>query len=633
MAHKPKVLDDNLIDQIASGEAERWLILEEHPDFPGRWLVQSLRKGFIFDFEDVVGAYRSVAPATLEAFLERAYDLDYEVAFGEEPTKILKTYEALNDQPSVSIKSHLPGTTNGLLPFQVQGFNFLKDLEGGVALWSTGTGKGVIAAALIKYHIELADFDTALVVVKGHNKINIQRSLFRLAEIDAVLFDGPKKRRQEIAVGLRKAPPGTVVVTNYEKLRIDQQELRPLFEDSRILLIWDEMPTKLKSRQTQLYKSIRSLLYRKADLSERRPKELRQWMLSATPIENDPEDWYNCVRLVAPGIYGSIKDFRDEYVASYSFFGHQPEKWQKLDKLGLKAAHITHEVDKASPDIARQFPEVIEEPFYIDWDSNLRVVYDLLTAKAKEDFDLFDNENVLALISVMQMLCDAPSMVSNSAARREAYETALDDFMQGWTKTPPVKKGSEVARKLQQHLVRPLVDDSHTKLETLRSLITEDHANEKILVFSAFGNALLPILEHHLNSWNVGYVRYDGTAKEKQIAQDYFQNESFCQVFLSSDKGSDSLSLEQASVVIHYDLPWKWSTLVQRQNRVHRVISEHEKVRYYSLLMANSVEERKLEIIQKKKGYHEEIFKGISDQAESARMTASDLRYILTGED
>ena len=40
------------------------------------------------------------------------------------------------------ITSALEGTVNGLLPFQVRGFNFLRDLpRGGIAQWSTGTGK------------------------------------------------------------------------------------------------------------------------------------------------------------------------------------------------------------------------------------------------------------------------------------------------------------------------------------------------------------------------------------------------------------------------------------------------------------------------------------------------------------
>lgn len=40
-----------------------------------------------------------------------------------------------------------------------------------------------------------------------------------------------------------------------------------------------------------------------------------------------------------------------------------------------------------------------------------------------------------------------------------------------------------------------------------------------------------------------------------QKAQDLFQNNPWVKIFLSSDKGSDSINLEQATSVINYDLP------------------------------------------------------------------------------
>lgn len=616
-----KLLDDGLMESIAKGESPgNYLILEEHPDFKGQWLVQCLDAGFMLDFHDLIGSYRAVSPAKLELFLKRAHELGYEVAFGVDPTGILSIYERLNDKPTVELASPLPGTKGGFLPYQLQGFNFLKDLHGGVAMWSTGTGKTVLAGALLGHHLQLQNFDFAWVVVKAHNKTNTQRTLKRLADIDSVVLDGPQKRRHETLSGLLEAPPGTVIITNYEKFRVDLVHMLPLFE-KRVLIIWDEMPTKLKSRETKLYRAIRKLLYKKANMSELRPKSLRQYMLSATPIENNPEDWYNCVRLLDPSLYGTVKNFRDEFVASYDIFNYKPQRWHHLDRMGLKAAHIVHQVDKESPDIAAQFPSVIEEPYYIDWSKEDRAIYELLAAEVKRN--LVDREHfedgLFGLIAVMQMMCCAPSMVSNSAGLREAYEM-------GWGR----KGGSEVAYKLQKLLTRKLRDDNHTKLQTLRQLICEEHPNEKVVVFTAFNNALHPILETHFQNWAVPYVRYAGTAASKQTAQDYFQNEDFVRVFLSSDAGSDSISLEEASVIIHYDLPWKYSTYTQRQNRIHRVVSAHSKVRFYTLMMADSVEERKMEVIMKKKGYQDGIFKGvISEQSESARMSREDLMYIL----
>jgi SNF2 family DNA or RNA helicase len=60
------------------------------------------------------------------------------------------------------------------------------------------------------------------------------------------------------------------------------------------------------------------------------------------------------------------------------------------------------------------------------------------------------------------------------------------------------------------------------------------------------------------------------------------------------------------------------------------VVSTHNKVRYYTLMMADSIEERRWKLLMKKKSYHDKVFKGeVADQSDSARMTREDLLYIL----
>jgi SNF2 family DNA or RNA helicase len=664
-----RVVDDELIERLRSDETERknWLFLEESSQFKGKWVVDAFTQAFFFDMRDLIGAHKTISPAKLEEFLDLADNLGYDVAFLEDPLNILGPYEALNEPPEITINSQMPNTVNGMLPFQVRGFNHLKKVEGGVALWSTGTGKTVLASALIKYAIAASINPPTLVlhVAKAHNKVNVQRALKRLVDLDAVVVSGDKKRRRntyrealvdasvfsnEGLVGenlsgvhgrgevenFRHCP---ILVLNYEKFRTDTEEIRALCQDQNVVIIWDEMPARLKTRTSQVYKSVVECLYTTpppaVDYLKRRPQKLRQWMLSATPIENNPEDFFNCVRILDPRVYGTVAQFRDEYVASYSFFNeHKPDKWHKLDKMGLQAEHILHQADKQNdPEIAAQFPETIPETIYIDWDEKDRKIYDILT-KQIEKLGIED-ANVLSLIGVMQMLCDAPSLVVNSSARREVFEAQHDAWKDAGADpaTEPSPIGSEIADVLVKALGKHnLTDERHTKLATLRELLCKTHPDEKVLVFTALNESIMPMMEAKLNEWGVTYVRYAGTDKQKQAAEDAFMTDPDIQVFLSSDMGSDSLNLQAGSVVIHYDLPWKWSTYSQRENRVHRVDSEFESVRYYTLLMENSVEDRKIDIIQRKLGYHDQIFNGeIAEKAITASMSKEDLYYVLTG--
>lgn len=645
------LVDEELIEKCerSAGERERHLFLEPSSEFIGFWQVNSLNPNYFFDLRDIIGPYKVVAPADLQALLDACKTSGYEVAFFEDPIGILNAYEALNEPPPFALNSNFEDTIGGFLPFQLQGFNLLKDLCGGIARWSTGTGKSVLASALIKYRLHQRDTDFITFVAKAHNKTNVQRALQRFADIESVVVEGTKKRREScyaeiVAGGL---PP--VVILNYEKFRDDHELLLPLFDQTRVSVIWDEMPTKLRSRDSALYKGVCTSLY--VTKKERkgttrlasaltRPQTLQQVMLSATPIENEPSDFFNCTRIIDPKIFGTVEEFENEYVAYYNFFDkHKPEKWHRLDKMGMKATYVMHQADKSDPDIAKYFPEQLPIPTYIDWDPRQRKIYDLLTKQAIEHG--LDEINPLAAITVLQMICDAPTLLLDSAAIYAAWEDTVGDWMEdGMEGDAPEKKGSLAALELINHLSEAPTNEGHTKLLKLQEILTEKHPTEKICIFSSLktgvvtpGQNGLGVLDQALTDWGISHVVYHGTPKQKQKAEDTFMQDPDMRVFLSSDMGSDSLDLYAGSVTVDYNLPLKWSTKIQRWNRVHRAGSKHQITTHYSLMMADSIDERKEEIIEKKKGYHEGVFGGgAAAPSISARMSRADLIYVLTGE-
>src|ERR1700744_1784343 len=94
--------------------------------------------------------------------------------------------------PEVSLNSNLEGTINGFLPFQVEAYHKLKDLDAGLMLMDTGTGKTICATGILKYHIEyLKDIDYCIVAVKNHNKINFQRMIKEFGGLNSTIIDGP----------------------------------------------------------------------------------------------------------------------------------------------------------------------------------------------------------------------------------------------------------------------------------------------------------------------------------------------------------------------------------------------------------------------------------------------------------
>jgi hypothetical protein len=79
LSNKHRILDDELVEHIAGlsvKEQGGWLFLAPHPEYEGRWYVDALNQGFYLDFEEVIGKYRTVSPATLGTFLSHAEELD-----------------------------------------------------------------------------------------------------------------------------------------------------------------------------------------------------------------------------------------------------------------------------------------------------------------------------------------------------------------------------------------------------------------------------------------------------------------------------------------------------------------------------------------------------------------------------
>jgi SNF2 family DNA or RNA helicase len=90
------------------------------------------------------------------------------------------------------------------------------------------------------------------------------------------------------------------------------------------------------------------------------------------------------------------------------------------------------------------------------------------------------------------------------------------------------------------------------------------------------------------------------TSKERDAAVVKFQTDPKSRVFVSTDAGGYGLDLPQANLLINYDLPWQAGLLKQRNARVRRASSEWEHVVVQDFLVAETIEERLLEMLRHK---------------------------------
>ncbi len=143
--------------------------------------------------------------------------------------------------------------------------------------------------------------------------------------------------------------------------------------------------------------------------------------------------------------------------------------------------------------------------------------------------------------------------------------------------------------------------EQDSKLCALLDLVTKKHPAQKVLLFTQFADTA-KYLEAELLKRQVSQVAgvtgevYDPTAyawrfspvsngKAEQIAP-----ENQLRVLLATDVLSEGQNLQDAAIVVNYDLPWAIIRLVQRAGRVDRIGQQSQNILCYSFLPAEGVE-------------------------------------------
>lgn len=149
------------------------------------------------------------------------------------------------------------------------------------------------------------------------------------------------------------------------------------------------------------------------------------------------------------------------------------------------------------------------------------------------------------------------------------------------------------------------VDDtiaSSTKIQHIIKILRKESPSQKVIVFSQF-TSMLDLIEPHLARHALKYVRYDGSmrndAREASLAS--LRDDKRTRVLLCSLKcGALGLNLTAASRVIIVEPFWNPFVEEQAIDRVHR-LNQTVDVKVYKLTVANTVEERILELQAKKR--------------------------------
>ena len=139
------------------------------------------------------------------------------------------------------------------------------------------------------------------------------------------------------------------------------------------------------------------------------------------------------------------------------------------------------------------------------------------------------------------------------------------------------------------------------KLDALHKLLTKKHPNEKVIIFTQFADTVR-YLEAQLRSR--GMQRLAGVTGEAEDPTGYawrfspdsnkkrnqIKPEQELRVLVATDVLSEGQNLQDAAIIVNFDLPWAIIRLIQRAGRVDRIGQKSDKILCYSFLPADGVE-------------------------------------------
>ena len=143
--------------------------------------------------------------------------------------------------------------------------------------------------------------------------------------------------------------------------------------------------------------------------------------------------------------------------------------------------------------------------------------------------------------------------------------------------------------------------DKDAKLNTLLELLTTQHPDKKVLIFTQFADTVR-YLEAELKKRGVSALAgVTGDASDPtELAWRFSPNSNDkrgqvsandeLRVLVATDVLSEGQNLQDCSVIVNYDLPWAIIRLIQRAGRVDRIGQKAEEIVCYSFVPADGVE-------------------------------------------
>lgn len=340
-----------------------------------------------------------------------------------------------------------------------------------------------------------------------------------------------------------------VVITTYNTAYLDLKKLNSL---QFSVVVFDEIQT-IKNHKSVTSEAMKQIA---SDM---------KIGLSGTPMENNISELWNIMDILNPNVFYSHSAF----VKRYSGKNYNE----------LKAILNLFILRRMKKDVLKELPTKTEQLIYCDMDTEQRKLYtsiSLAVKKAIMSLKAFAAPVVLKGLTLLRECCCHPLLLKEDVNVEHIAESCKLDAL--------------------SILISNLIESGH-----------------KILIFSNYTSMLHIIMEELKMSDRYKDILFylDGKTKNRTDIVNAFEKADEGIFLISIKAGGVGLNLISAQDVIIYD-PW-WNPFVEQQaiDRAYR-IGQKNPVTIYKLVVANTIEERIVEMQDNKEKEFNELINGIS---------------------
>lgn len=466
----------------------------------------------------------------------------------------MKTIEDSDYEAPLSLKPVMRG-------YQKAGFLWLKTLRengfGGILADDMGLGKTlqVISLLLMEQHewkCGEKECRRSLIVCPASLIYNWKKEIERFApELDAVIITGGVAEREAI---IKATKGGQILITSYDLLKRDVEVYKDIVFAIQVI---DEAQY-IKNAGTQAAKGVKQIT------------AAFKLALTGTPIENRLSELWSIFDYLMPGFLYAYKKFREE-IETPIVANKDEEKMDRLKKM-IRPFILR----RLKADVLKDLPEKMEENLFAKIEGEQLELYDAhvsqlrqaLNKTSEKEFNANKMQFLAELMKLRQLCCDPGLLYDNFKGESAKTEMCLD-------------------------MITNAIEGGH-----------------KVLLFSQF-TTMLDRLAVRLKKAGIDYYMLTGAvSKEKRMEMvESFQTDDVPVFCISLKAGGTGLNLTAADIVIHYD-PW-WNVAVQNQatDRAHR-IGQTNVVTVYKLVTQGTIEEKIIDIQEKKRKLAEQVLEG-----------------------